>query len=65
MERLEPLRLPEDSPVVARDMKAVAQEALMYFIVSGCAFVVDIAILYALARLEFRGAPNALTGIPS
>jgi putative flippase GtrA len=31
-------------------MKAVVQEACMYLIVSGCAFVVDIAILYVLVH---------------
>ncbi len=31
-------------------MKAVVQEAFLYFIVSGCAFVVDVTILYVLVH---------------
>lgn len=47
---MEPLRLQQDSPGVARNLKGVVQEAFVYLIVWGCAFVVDIAILYVLVH---------------
>lgn len=50
MEGLEPLRLPPHALAGSRGMKAMFRETLGYAIASGCALVVDMAILWALVR---------------